>query len=192
MALDVFWGNLSMITLKESAWGFTITGIFSLIFCLWFGEPWQGTTSNSYHISIITKAELALQILMLILYRGYLCTEQNKCYSDLNTPLFLGRPGKRDHFCSHFKSLWFPGTLYQTDIAQDYITGQKRTSNLILILWSLFPFFRVLTILQNSFPQSGAVDCLPIMRLSLQNVKHNEKEKSHNEISRRDLEGPSG
>lgn len=52
--------------------------------------------------------------------------------------------------------------------------------------------FHTFSISQNSFPQPGAGDCLSIMRLSLQNVKHNEKEKSHNEISRRDLRGPSG
>lgn len=57
---------------------------------------------------------------------------------------------------------------------------------------TLFHFFHMFSISQNSFPQPGAGDCLPVMRLSLQNVKHNEKEKSHNEMSRRDSRGVSG
>lgn len=67
---------------------------------------------------------------------------------------------------------------------------QKCVSNLILISWSLFfPFSPVLH-LAELICQPGASDCLPGTRLSLQNVKHNESKKTHNESGHGDPRAP--
>lgn len=45
-------------------------------------------------------------------------------------------------------------------------------SNLVLIFVPFFLFLHIYTVL---FPQSVAIDCLPVMKLCLKNVKRNEK-----------------
>lgn len=69
-------------------------------------------------------------------------------------------------------SFWYFTQTYYTvmmDLWSPY-------SNLVLIFVPLFLFLHIYTVL---FPQSVAIDCLPVMKLCLKNVKHNEKKEKN-------------